>query len=98
MRRHLAEGPEFYLEGGGMLDHCAEDRISRRALESAGTYDQWLSFIQRHIFEYKLSQSIPQERGFYFEARARTHHDWSIGRISTRKPHRVEARVRKLRV
>jgi len=67
-----------------MLDHCAEDRISRRALESADTYDQWLSFIQRHIFEYKLSQSIPQERGFYFEARARTHHDWSIGRISTR--------------
>jgi AraC family transcriptional activator of tynA and feaB len=67
-----------------MLEHCAEDRISRRALESADTYDQWLSFIQRHIFEYKLSQSVPRERSFYFEARARTHHDWSIGRISTR--------------
>jgi AraC-like DNA-binding protein len=70
--------------GGGMLDHCAEDRISRRALESADTHDEWLSFLQRHIFEYKLSRSIPQERGFYFEARARTHYDWSIGHISTR--------------
>src|ERR1700730_7880947 len=66
------------------FEDLVEDRLTRRALDSADTYEQLLSFIERHIFEYRLSQSLPRERSFHFDAKARTHNGWSIGRVSTR--------------
>jgi AraC-like DNA-binding protein len=67
-----------------MTNFLAEDRVTRRAFDSSDTYDQWLSFIARHIFEYKFLEGPPRDQHLHLDATARTYKGWSIGRVTTR--------------
>ena len=59
------------------------EKISGTALDHCDMHDQWVNFVSRHIFEYRLSNSIPKERSFEIEAQCRTCEAWSVGRVTT---------------
>jgi AraC family transcriptional regulator, positive regulator of tynA and feaB len=60
----------------------SEDKIAGSARDYANIHDQWIGFINRHLYKYRLS-SLPRDEHFQIRAESRTVDGFTLARFIT---------------